>query len=29
MAGEERRGVEEKKNTLTVCPGVCLDGMAG
>jgi hypothetical protein len=29
MAGEERRGVEEKKNTLTVRPGACLDGMAG
>jgi hypothetical protein len=29
MAREGRRGVEEKKNTLTVCPGACLDGMAG
>jgi hypothetical protein len=29
MAGEERRGVEEKKNTLTIRLGACLDGMAG
>jgi hypothetical protein len=29
MAGEEKRGVEEMKNTLTVCPDACLDGMAG
>jgi uncharacterized membrane protein len=29
MAGEEKRGLEEMKNTLTVRPGACLDGMAG
>jgi hypothetical protein len=29
MAGEEKRGVEEMKNTLTVRPGACLGGMAG
>jgi hypothetical protein len=29
MAGVEKRGVEEMKNTLTVRPGACLGGMAG
>jgi hypothetical protein len=29
MAREDKSRVEKMKNTLTVCPGVCLGGMAG
>jgi hypothetical protein len=29
MAGVEKRGLEEMRNTLTVRPGACLGGMAG